>query len=130
LEVDTFPKPIFPISAAIDPAKRLQKYGGWKRNWFHISQGSSCGHFSPVEEERPKVPHIKQDLALTDFKVHHARINDVLVQALTRSLRLGYAFLLLLSQKRKLIHLGKVVGIYLHLGILQWLRRKSCVKPI
>jgi hypothetical protein len=80
LEVDTFPKPFFPISAAIDPAKQLQEYGGWKRNWFHISQGSSCEHFSPVEE-RPKVPHIEQDLALTDFEARHVRINDVLAQA-------------------------------------------------
>jgi hypothetical protein len=38
--------------------------------------------FQSREEERPKVPHIKQGLALTDFDhdTHHARINDILAQ--------------------------------------------------
>jgi hypothetical protein len=46
-----------------------------------FSQGSSCGRFSPVEEEGPKVPHTEQGLALTDLGTHHASINDILAQA-------------------------------------------------
>jgi hypothetical protein len=45
-----------------------------------ISQGSLCGHFQPVEEERPKIPHIKQGLALTDLGIHRARINGIIAQ--------------------------------------------------
>jgi hypothetical protein len=48
---------------------------------FAIFQNSSCRRFSSIDEERPNIPHIKQGLALNDLGTHHARINDILVQA-------------------------------------------------
>jgi hypothetical protein len=37
--------------------------------------------FQPSRGGASKVPHIEQDLALTDFEAHQTRINDVHAQA-------------------------------------------------
>jgi hypothetical protein len=62
--------------------------------------------------------------------VTRQRMVPLLCPGFNTVLCLSYPFLLLLAQQGKLIHLGKVVGIHFHLGILQWLRRKNRVKPI
>jgi hypothetical protein len=120
-----------------------------KKSVWQFPQGPTCGHFSPVEEERPKVPHIKQGLALTDFDhgTHHARINDSLAQARyspkessTNSPTFSLIPIELEARdpnrgpadrnsasigSRRLTSSNETVGIQPRLGVLQWFPRQE-----